>query len=471
MRLRTILIGAFVLRLVLALVYPITGDACTHHNTVVMLQQTLGPIDELARGPVWWPYFYHGILALLLYPVAKFSALLALGLDLANVLMGVLGVYMTYLLTQELTKKEDVALLAAGILALFPVHVFYSAVLYTDVPLFAFLLLFIYFCIKERVVLASIFGACAIMSKFNGVIVFPLLGIIFLLKKERWSVHWWKIFFFIGFLTLLLGSGFMIRNTLEYGNPFSFGNGSGALGRDSMLFENINLSVLVQQYFSLFAVPGGNLSVVSSYLPFNAEINFFIVIVWLLGSFFILVPFLFSWNYMKKYPTMAWIVVIVIAFHIYGMMRLGSETGFRYSMIFLFPFGFFSALMLKKWKRKQVAFFFLLGMLSLPLFIQAYLAQENQARSEDLYSYVQFLPQESRIFGFHPCVMANTGHVIEMLPFVAKEEYLGDDKLADYILLNPGYDAVLGKEVIQQIQTEYFPVISSQGMILLKSKT
>lgn len=67
----------------------------------------------------------------------KFLPLSAFSGRLPNALLGTISIYLVYLLTKYLFRKESIAILAAGSLAVMPWHIFWSRTAY-DVPVAAF---------------------------------------------------------------------------------------------------------------------------------------------------------------------------------------------------------------------------------------------------------------------------------------------------------------------------------------------
>src|SRR5437660_1995453 len=72
-----------------------------------------------------------------------------------------------YGVTLKLTAHRGAALLAFLVIALNPLHIFYSASAMTDVPHAFLLLASLYFCLKERWVFAAIFAALAGLTRME----------------------------------------------------------------------------------------------------------------------------------------------------------------------------------------------------------------------------------------------------------------------------------------------------------------
>ncbi len=103
-----------------------------------------------------WPLQFHS-LAEYRTPFYLYSAVPSvaafgispLGVRLPAVIFGVLGVWALYLLIKELTKREDLALVAASVLNLSPWHLHYSRAGFEVTELLFFLIIGLYFFFKS----------------------------------------------------------------------------------------------------------------------------------------------------------------------------------------------------------------------------------------------------------------------------------------------------------------------------------
>ncbi len=92
-----------------------------------------------------------------------------------------------YCVTLKLTAHRTAALLAFLIVALNPLHIFYSASAMTDVPHAFFLLASLYFCLQERWVLAAIFAALAGLTRMESWMFIALIPLIQFFRERRVS--------------------------------------------------------------------------------------------------------------------------------------------------------------------------------------------------------------------------------------------------------------------------------------------
>jgi hypothetical protein len=93
-----------------------------------------------------------------------------------------------YSVTLKLTAHRGAALLAFLVIALNPLHIFYSASAMTDVPHAFFLLASLYFCLKEGWVLAAVFVALAGLTRMESWMFIALIPAIQFFRERRISL-------------------------------------------------------------------------------------------------------------------------------------------------------------------------------------------------------------------------------------------------------------------------------------------
>jgi hypothetical protein len=93
-----------------------------------------------------------------------------------------------YSVTLKITAHRAAALLAFLVIALNPLHIFYSASAMTDVPHAFLLLASLYFCLQERWVLAAIFAALAGLTRMESWMFIALVPAIQFFRERRISL-------------------------------------------------------------------------------------------------------------------------------------------------------------------------------------------------------------------------------------------------------------------------------------------
>jgi hypothetical protein len=95
---------------------------------------------------------------------------------------------LVYLITLQLTSNRLVAWLGFLLIALNPLHIFYSASAMTDIPHACFVLASLYFVLRRRWVLASVCAALAGFTRVESWMFLAIIPALQLLKERRLSI-------------------------------------------------------------------------------------------------------------------------------------------------------------------------------------------------------------------------------------------------------------------------------------------
>lgn len=142
--------------------------------------------DPWARAPVTVAYEWtHPPLAkeIMSLSMYLFRSIEAWAWRLPGVLLGILSVYLVYLLAKQLFKKESVALLSAFIFSLDGLNFAQSRIGMNDIYLVTFSLASILFFIKQRYLLSSLFLGLAFSCKWTAIFLL-IFYILILIKKQ-----------------------------------------------------------------------------------------------------------------------------------------------------------------------------------------------------------------------------------------------------------------------------------------------
>jgi hypothetical protein len=104
-----------------------------------------------------------------------------------SAIFGVGSCLLVYSITLRLTANRTAALLSFGLIALNPLHIFYSASAMTDVPHTFFVLASLYFVLRRGWILAAIFAVLAGLTRVESWMFIALIPLIQLLKERRIS--------------------------------------------------------------------------------------------------------------------------------------------------------------------------------------------------------------------------------------------------------------------------------------------
>jgi Dolichyl-phosphate-mannose-protein mannosyltransferase len=107
---------------------------------------------------------------------------------LVSAVFGVGVCLLIYSITLQVTAHRPAALVAFALIALNPLHIFYSASAMTDVPHAFFILASLYFCLKKRWVLAAIFAALAGLTRMESWMFIALIPAIQFFRERRVSL-------------------------------------------------------------------------------------------------------------------------------------------------------------------------------------------------------------------------------------------------------------------------------------------
>ncbi|MCD6575924.1 MAG: glycosyltransferase family 39 protein [Nanoarchaeota archaeon] len=138
---------------------------------------------------------------------------------IVSITFAIASIMLTYLLAKELFGKKT-AFLSATILSVIPIHVFWSPMIYTEIPSSVFLLASLYFLWKglknEKMIYISIFtSGLAFLTRYPLGILFPAIMLFLLLNKK---LNLKKIFLYATIFLLTI-SPWLIYNYSTFGDP------------------------------------------------------------------------------------------------------------------------------------------------------------------------------------------------------------------------------------------------------------
>lgn len=136
-------------------------------------------------------------------PVAKLGMVLgmllfgenAFGWRIPGALLGVGSVFLVYLLAKELFKDEVIGLLSAAVFSLDGLVLVMSRIGMNDSYILFFALLSIYLFMKEKDFASAMAFGLALASKWSAVWAIPILGILWLWRKKKFtgSILWFFV--------------------------------------------------------------------------------------------------------------------------------------------------------------------------------------------------------------------------------------------------------------------------------------
>lgn len=258
----TIIILAIILRFSLVAIYSVSGDACWHFsvskfigdNSQIPLSEPLGR-DE----PFWAPPLFH-IFASVFYQLFG-----NIGLRLVAPLFGSMSLIVSYLLLKKFLN-EKALFYSILFLSFIPIFIDYSVLGYVESMLTFFVLLSIYLALNKHLILSSISVGLAILTKYNGIFVIPvILFIIYKRYKNKKLLIRGTLITII--IPLIIGLPWLIRNWILLKNPiwpflnFIF-NGVEQHAYSGLNIANLfSIKTYIATYLGFFGIPDGNYSI------------------------------------------------------------------------------------------------------------------------------------------------------------------------------------------------------------------
>ena len=306
----------------LTLVYHISGDGCWHVSSAKFIARNFRiPLNEpLGRNePFWSPPLYHIITAVVFYIFSFNENAADFAVKFVSPIFGILSLIFSFLIIKKI-KDKKIAFYSVLFLAFVPIFLDYSIFSYVESTLVFFAVLGVYFMINDKIILSSISAGLAILSKYNGVFILPLLLFI-LYKKNNNEFH--KKSAIMIFISMAISSVWFLRNFAQLGNPiwpflnFVFNGIPSNSFSGFSLSRLIDPNAIVVTYLGLFGVPDGN------YRAFSfVSIPYFslMLAIWAIGTLIFITPLLigiFRKNNRNNSVFNVWVLSYLILFFIY----------------------------------------------------------------------------------------------------------------------------------------------------------
>lgn len=336
-----VIIIGILIRFYLASMHHISGDACWQaSNAIYMAENNKFPLFEFfgRDEPFWAPPFFHIVAAAVYKIFISFSKDIAdFAVKMISPLLGSLTLIIFFFISKMLFDRK-IAFFSLLFLTFIPLHIDYSVFSYVDGMITFLVVLSVYFALKNRIMLSAIAAGLAILTKYNGIFILPvLLYIVYKNFKGRGNL--WKSVLIISIVPILIGSVWFTRNWVYLGNPVwpfmnTIFNGYEAktfveVGVGAIKPSNIfSLSGLASFYLGIFGVPDGNIGTLSFLqLPY---LNLLFGI-WLLSTSIFLIPLatgIASKKLSHKNLLYVWIGSFIILIFLYVINSSWSVTRF-----------------------------------------------------------------------------------------------------------------------------------------------
>jgi 4-amino-4-deoxy-L-arabinose transferase-like glycosyltransferase len=295
-----VIVIAILLRISLAAVYHVSGDACWQLSNAKFISENneIPLFEQFGRGePFWPPPLFHIISAFVYGLFSNFSlAAASFMIKMVSPIFGSLTLILFYLIAKQLFSNK-VALMSILFLSFIPLHLDYSIFSYVDGTVTFLAVLCVYFALKDKFLLASIIAGLAILTKYNGIFIIPVIWYIAYIRGKG-EKAFLKKFLLISTVSITIGGLWFLRNWILLGNPvYPFLNSMfGGLEIGTFADSNVgklnfmnllNLSGLLSIYLGFFGIPDGNIkSLAFIDIPYLS----YMFAIWFIGTVVFIFP-------------------------------------------------------------------------------------------------------------------------------------------------------------------------------------
>jgi 4-amino-4-deoxy-L-arabinose transferase-like glycosyltransferase len=216
-----VIVIAILIRVYLASIYQVSGDACWQLSNAKFISDNNNfPLfEQFGRSePFWPPPLFHLISAFVYSIFSNFSLTAAdFMIKFVSPFFGSLTLILFFLIAKQLFSNK-IALLSLLFLSFIPLHIDYSVFSYVDGTITFLAVLSVYFALKNKFLLASIISGLAILTKYNGIFIIPVIWYIAYIKSKG-GTGFVKKFLLISLISVSIGSLWFARNWILLGNP------------------------------------------------------------------------------------------------------------------------------------------------------------------------------------------------------------------------------------------------------------
>lgn len=306
---------------VLASIYHVSGDACWHISAARFIAEEKNiPLNEgLGREiPFWSPPLFH-LVSAFIYQISGNAADTLV--KFISPVFAVLTLIFTFLIVKRLFD-EKIGFYTLLFLAFIPLFMDYSVFSYVESMLTFFVVLSVYFAIRNNLILASLAAGLGILTKYNALFIIPLLMYIaYRNRKNNYALI--KNIVIIVVLPLLIASPWFMRNWLMLGNPvwpflnFIFNGIPDSSFAGFHLERLADIDLVRATYLALFGVPNGDLNAL---LFFDMPYMWLLIAIWLIGTLAFILPLAYIAR-IKKIKNNGllslWIILYILLFLLY----------------------------------------------------------------------------------------------------------------------------------------------------------
>ncbi|MAE42306.1 hypothetical protein CMO93_00930 [Candidatus Woesearchaeota archaeon] len=256
------IIIAIIIRFSLIPIYTVSGDACWHFSVSKFIGENVQiPLSEpLGRDePFWAPPLFHVIAALFSSIFSIFGS--EFGLKLIAPLFGSMTLIASYLILKKFLN-EKALFYSILFISFIPIFIDYSILGYVESMLTFFVLLSIYLALSNHLILSSISTGLAILTKYNGIFVIPV--ILYIIYKNYNKKLLSKNAIIALIIPAIISIPWFIRNWILLGNPIWPFLNFIFKGFEQQSYSGLDITSLfsvntyIATYLGFFGIPDGN---------------------------------------------------------------------------------------------------------------------------------------------------------------------------------------------------------------------
>ncbi len=428
------------LRFSLASVYHVSGDGCWHFSVARFIadEGRIPLFEQFGRDePFWAPPVFHLILAFFYKTFSIFSHDIAeFSMKMVSPLFSSLTLIISYLIIKELFSKKT-ALYSLIFLTFLPLSMDYGIFGYVDSTLSFFVVLSVYFMLKNRLISSALCFGLAILTKYNGGFIFPVL--LFLIYKKNKKNFLKKTLLFIS-ISALIGLPWFARNWIQLGNPvWPFFN-SIFHGLELHITSNVgsakimslfSLNGLMAFYLGFFGVPNGN---INTLFFFKIPALHLLFPIWLIATIIFAIPLFLGLKKLKhKKILFIWIGSYIVLILLYVVSAGWSIS--RFMLPALPAIALIWGNGLDKIKHKKTATVILILIMVgfvFTGFVKVTMAANSWDSYKEDFEWVKANTNKESVFLGYQCLSYNTNR-FSIIPFPE------NIKKVDYIFVNQNF--------------------------------
>ena len=456
-----IIIIGILLRFTLASVYHISGDGCWHFSVARFIadEGKIPLFEQFGRDePFWAPPVFHLILAFFYKTFSIFSQNAAeFSMKMVSPLFSSLTLIVSYLIIKELFSKKT-ALYSLIFLTFIPLSMDYGIFGYVDSTLSFFVVLSVYFMLKNKLVSSALCFGLAILTKYNGGFIFPVLLLIIYKKNKKDFLK--KTLLFIS-ISALVGLPWFARNWIQLGNPvWPFFN-SIFQGLELYLTSHVgsakimslfSLNGLMAFYLGFFGIPNGN---INTLFFFKIPALKLLFTIWLIATITFIFPLFLGLKKLKhKNILFTWIISYIILILLYVVSAGWSIS--RFMLPALPAIALIWSNGLDKIRYKKIATtilaMILVGFVSTG-FVKVIIATNSWNSYNDDFDWIKANTNKEAVLLGYQCLSYNSNK----FSIIPRPENI---KKADYIFVNENFKlegrSIVKDDILDTIKEEDF---------------